>query len=423
MHDVVIIGSGMAGCAAARDLVDAGLDVVVLEARDRIGGRVHTDHEIADGLPVELGAEFIHTDKAETLALARDNDFELLYCNPADGYRMQMNGVWDPEMYSDPTLRKLGDILGDVESFEGPDMTAAEFLDARGLEGAGRAMGEQMLNVHPLGDLHELSVQGLRDDRVVELERGIDHRVAVGYDELPKFLAHDVDVQCSTVVSAVQWSESGVVVRTVGGGEYPARAAICTLPVGVLKHRSVRFAPDLPATKWEALNGLEMGAALKVVMRFRERFWDDSLTMLGCDGPVRLYWTPLFGRGPHAAPVFTAYVTGYRARALSACTEQEAIDRVLADLDRLLPDMEPSKLFERGVRVDWLTDPYSRGAYSFVRHGGGGSRAALAAADTGALFWAGDATATTTIAAVVHAAYVTGRRAAGEVQAHLAAAN
>jgi monoamine oxidase len=117
--------------------------------------------------------------------------------------------------------------------------------------------------------------------------------------------------------------------------------------------------------------------------------------------------------------VLTAYIGGYRARALSVLTETDAAAVGLADLDRLFPEAKPSRLVEDSRRVDWCTDPNTRGGYSFVRLGGAGSRAALAAPDTGALFWAGDGTATTTIAAVVHAAYATGRRAAGEVQAHL----
>jgi len=91
----------------------------------------------------------------------------------------------------------------------------------------------------------------------------------------------------------------------------------------------------------------------------------------------------------------------------------------LADLDRLYPDVRPSRLVDGWRRVDWCTNPNTRGGYSFVRYGGAGSRAALAASDTGALFWAGDATSTTTIAAVVHAAYASGRRAASEVLARV----
>jgi monoamine oxidase len=161
-----------------------------------------------------------------------------------------------------------------------------------------------------------------------------------------------------------------------------------------------------------------MGAVMKILFRFEERFWPEDLTMLGCDGPVRLWWTPLYGR-TDGAPVLTAYVGGYRARALSAQTEADAIAVARDDLDRIFPEVTPSQLVRDAKRIDWCTNENTRGGYSFVRLGGAGSRGALAAPDTGALFWAGDGTATATIAAVVHAAYDTGKRSAAEVTTHL----
>jgi monoamine oxidase len=415
--DVVVIGAGMAGTTAARDLTDAGLRAVVVESQDRIGGRIFTDHDFA-GIPVEQGAEFIHTDHAETLPLAEAAGLELLFCDPAAGYVMQIAGVQGPELYNDPSLVDLGNILDDVAAFEGPDRSAAEFLEARNVTGAAWAMADQMLSIHPLGDLHEVGMQGLRDDRVVELERGIDHRVAAGYDELPKWLARDLDVRLGWRAAEVRWAAGGVTVVRDDGEEITARAAVCTLPIGVLKSNAVRFTPELPAAKWRGLNGLEMGAAMKILFRFDEPFWPDDLTMLAVDGPVRLYWTPLFGR-PDAPAVLCAYVTGFRARALSVLSEEAAAQVCLGDLDRVFPGEKASARVQAFKRIDWLKNPDTRGAYSFVRLGGAGSRAALAAPDTGALFWAGDGTATETIAAVVHAAHVTGKRAAAEAVAHL----
>ncbi|MCU1456631.1 MAG: hypothetical protein JWL73_723 [Actinomycetia bacterium] len=415
--DVVVIGAGMAGTTAARGLADAGLQVAIVESQDRIGGRIFTDHDFA-GLPVEQGAEFIHTDHAETLPLAEAAGLDLLFCNPADGYIMQIAGASGPELYADPSLLKLGNVLDDVAGYAGPEQTAGEFLAARHLTGAAWAMADQMLSIHPLGDLHELGMHGLRDDRVVELERGIDHRVAAGYDELPKWLARDLDVRLGWRVAEVRWAPASVTVVRDDAEEITARAVVCTLPIGVLKSNSVRFTPDLPATKWRALNGLEMGAAMKILLRFDEPFWPDDLTMLAVDGPVRLYWTSLYGR-VDAPAVLCAYVTGFRARALSVLSDDAAAAVCLADLERIFPGSSASAHLQASKRIDWLTNPDTRGAYSFVRLGGAGSRAALAAPDTGSLFWAGDGSATETIASVVHGAHVTGKRAAAEVLAHL----
>lgn len=416
-HDVIVIGAGMAGVTAARNAGRAGLDVVVIEATDRVGGRMLTARDFASD-PVEHGAEFVHTHSADTWPEIRAGGFETLECQPASGYLMSMGGRWSPELFEDPTIAEMGDLLGAVEQFSGSEQTAAAFVDARGLTGVGRAMADQMLTVHPLGDLDQLSMEGIRDDRVIELERGTDWRLAVGYDALPAWIGAGLDVRFESRVARIEWSDAGAAVVCVDGERFEARAVVCTLPIGVLKSGAIRFSPELPSAKWRALDGLDMGPVLKVLVRFSERFWPETLTMLGCDGPVRLYWTPLYGRD-NPEPVLTAYVGGHRARALSAMTEADATATVLADLDRLFPAEKPSQLARDTRRVDWCTNENTRGGYSYVRLGGAGSRAALAAADTGALFWAGDGTSTTTIAAVVHAAYATGVRAADEVIDHL----
>jgi monoamine oxidase len=420
MPDVVVIGAGMAGITAARDCARAGIDVVVVEAQTRIGGRVHTARDFGEH-PVEQGAEFVHTAEADTWPEIHAAGFETIECDPGSGFELSVDGRWSPELFGDPSLARLGDLLQDVDSYTGPDRTVAELLADRHLEGPARALADQMLTLHPLGDADQLSVLGLRDDRVTDLERGCDWRLAAGYDALPAHLATGLDVRVGFTVTDVRWDRDGVAVTAGAGESIRARAGVCTLPVGVLKAHTVRFEPDLPAAKWRALDGLEMGAVLKLLYRFREPFWNPELTMLGCDGPVRLYWTPLYGRAD-AEPVLTAYVTGHRARALSAMPEAEAARVGLADLDRLFPGRRPSALVEAWRRVDWCTNPWTRGGYSFVRYGGAGARAALADADTGNLFWAGDGTSTTTIASVVHAAYASGRRAAAEVTARLGSA-
>jgi monoamine oxidase len=414
VRDVVVIGAGMAGVTTARDCARAGLDAVVVEAQDRVGGRMYTARDFCEH-PVEQGAEFVHTAAAATWPEIRAAGLETIECQPGAGFLFCVGGRRSPEVFHDPSLRHLGDLLHDVETYDGPDQTVAELVASRGLDGVAAVLADQLLTLHPLGDADQLSVIGLRDDRVVDLERGCDWRLVAGYDALPQHLARDLDVRLGFPVVEVRWGDDQVTVRGADGEEVTARAAVCTLPVGVLKANTVRFTPDLPASKWHALSNLEMGSVLKLLYRFRERFWDDGLTMLGCDGPIRVYWTPLYGRGDDVTPVLTAYVGGYRARALSAMPERDATAVGLADLDRLFPDARPSRLVDDARRVDWCTNPFTRGGYSFVRYGGAGARAALAAPDTGALHWAGDATSTTTIAAVVHAAYASGRRAAAEV--------
>src|SRR5688500_5241897 len=161
--DVLVIGAGMAGVAAARECARAGLDVVVVEAQDRVGGRVHTARDFCE-YPVEQGAEFVHTDEADTWDEVRGAGFETIRCNPADGYLMSIGGVRSPELWSDPRLARLGDLLPEVEHWDGPDITDAELMASKGLEGVARALADQMLTIHPLGDADQVGLRGLRDD-------------------------------------------------------------------------------------------------------------------------------------------------------------------------------------------------------------------------------------------------------------------
>ena len=414
MADVVVIGAGMAGVAAGRDLQAAGLDVVVVESTDRIGGRVMTDYDLC-GHPVELGAEFVHTIEADTWPDIREAGFAVREVDPTSSYWLSMDGKSLEELIAEPGVAAVTGLLDEVASWDGPDISVAELFEQRGYTGSAREMADTMLTLHPAGDANELGLVGLHDDRIVDLELGVDHRLEAGYEKLPQWVGRDLDVRYGFRVSDIAWGATYVTVRSTTGEEITTSAGVCTLPVGVLKSGAVRFHPRLPESKLDALQGLEMGAVLKIVFHFEERFWPAEPAVLGCDGPVRTYWPPLHGLGDDAPAVLTAYVTGWRAKKLSVCSADEAVDTGLDDLARLFPGSDPHGKLQAARRLNWPVTENALGGYPFVRVGGAGSRAALAAPDTGALHWAGDATATDTIASVVHAAYATGRRAAAEI--------
>jgi len=233
-------------------------------------------------------------------------------------------------------------------------------------------------------------------------------------------IAGTLDVRLRFPAATVCWAPEGVTVAAADGRALSARAAIATLPVGVLASGAVQFVPPLPQSKQRALADLVMGPVLKLLLRFNERFWPAWLTTLTCGtGPVTLYWPTLDG-GPGTPAVLTAYCTGPRAARLSLLPQDEAVAVVLTDLARLFPRADPGGRLLESRRIDWSTDPFARGGYTFTRPGGRGARARLAAADTPPLFWAGAATTTSTIAETVQAAYVSGLRAASEVLTFLA---
>ncbi len=416
--DVIVIGAGMAGVAAGRQLAQAGVSVLVVEGNERIGGRIWTVRDFC-GRPVEVGAEFIHGIGAETWPDLRAAGLSV---RPSPHTRDTMFNIgygahWLPIVLLHPGVWPTFTILRRLARFKPPDVSGREFIAQRGYRGRARIMAQMVLTAHLPGSIDDVGVQGLVEDGVLKLETGLNHRVVEGYDRLVEHLARGLDVCCGFTVDTVEWGAERVTVRSTDGREVSARAAISTLPVGVLKSGAVRFVPPLPESKRTALAGLEMGPVLKILLRFEEPFWPRRLSTLACGvGPVTLYWN-VFYRAPDPPPVLTAYCTGPRAAALSAVGEEEAASIAVDDLRRHFPKATPRLQAYR--RIDWATDPLACGGYTFLRPGGCGSRARLAAADTGALFWAGDATATRTIAATVEGAFVSGLRAASEAQAFL----
>ncbi len=420
--DVIVIGAGMAGVTAARELARHGLAVAVVEARDRTGGRMYSVRDFC-GAPVEGGAEFVHTGDAEIWPEIRAAALAVRPCPLARNSMFNLGGrtLWLPWILLQPGVWPSFPILRRIRRIGSQDMSAREFIERHRFRGQARIMAEMTLTAHLPGSVDEVGVRGLVEDRVLKLETGSYHRVADGYDRLPTYIGQGLDIHLGFVVETICWAPDGVRVVASDGQELSARAAISTLPFGVLKSGAVRFVPELPEHKRSTFAHLEMGPVLKLLLHFKEPFWPRWLTNLGCGtGPVTLYWPVFYGANDLPA-VLTAYCTGPRAAHLSGLGEEAAVDVVLADLQRLFPKADPRQMLMAWRRIDWATDPFACGGYTFLRPGGSGARVRLAAADTGALFWAGAATATPTIADTVQAAYLSGLRAAAEVRAFLGA--
>jgi monoamine oxidase len=416
--DVIVLGAGMAGVTAARALAEGGARVIVLEARDRVGGRVHTIRDFADA-PVEAGAEFIHGIRAATWSTVR-----------AAGLRVQpvpyryswahlgTSTHWLPVQLAHPDIWRTFDILWALGHWRGEDMSAASFIAHKGYHGRGRELAQLTLTAHLPGSAEEVGIRGLVSDGVLHLEGGLNHRVIDGYDLLPQQVAAGLDVRFDRRVTQVAWGPEGVEVSTKGGETFSGEAAVSSLPHGVLASGTVGFDPALPAAKVDAIERITTGPVAKVLLRFKERFWSQRMAQLVCGtGPVTLYWATSFGTdGP---PVLSAYATGPRARALSEAGPEKATEIVLDDLERVYPGVRPRQLLSEVRFVDWLTDPNACGGYTFLPPGAVGARAALAAPDTGALVWAGSATIWSPVADTVEAAYLSGLRAARESSAIL----
>jgi monoamine oxidase len=427
--DAVVIGAGAAGLVAARALSRAGRSVVVLEARDRMGGRVYTREDPGLPVPVDLGGEFIHGTADVSFALLR----------AANTVAIDTGG--SSFVYEDGELRDGDDpfeivarLLADAKGLA-PDVSVEDFLarlpgDAADAERE-RRYARMLVEGFDAADPRRASTRALADEWSDDGSGGQtsrQFRPLGGYARLLRTLhgALDpalVEVRLATPVHALRWSRDGVTAAaTTASGtplELHARTAIVTLPVGVLQANTLRFEPALPQTKRDALGRLVMGPVVKLVLRFRSAFWErvrggrylDGGFFHRAEAAFPTFWTLM----PLRAPLLVAWAGGPKADALANHDEAALIATALDDLDALFGDeADPHGELEAAYTHDWTHDPYARGAYSYVATGGAGAREQLAAPLDDVVFFAGEATASTSEAGTVAGALQSGERAATE---------
>ena len=436
--EVVIVGAGVSGLAAARALRDKGIDIIIVEARDRSGGRILTQRDPALVVPIELGAEFIHGEAAElrkVIAEARLAVYDI------EGRRFRMRrGKLEP--FTD-FWSQLDLVMRRLDANREPDRSFAEFLVRRpggASLSAARSLAEDYVEGFHAADPALISEQALADGgspRGDERETRIG-RVLSGLDGVPTWLASGLTeyVRLDHVVTSVRWEKGAARIemrRRDGEAAEPieARAVIVAVPLGVLRASpdepgAIRFSPALTA-KRNAFGMLEMGSVVRVNFRMRERFWAsertakrlgrdslDRLTFLHADDTeVPVWWTTY----PVHSPLLVAWCGGPRAKALAERGTSEitrAAIRGLASSFRMTT-RSVEGMVEGVWAHDWEHDPFSRGAYSYSRVGGAQSPAELARPLRGTLFFAGEAADSDKRNGTVHGAIATGRRAASQV--------
>ncbi len=439
---VVVIGAGAAGLAAARALHEAGVDVEILEARDRIGGRVFTITPAHTTRPIELGAEFIHGQAPELQQLLDEASLVSAdvcgtrWTSTSAGLR-PLTGFWDR---LDRAMRLLEQKRPPKAGHNKnqPDRSFDEAIRARRGRGlsADRTLAREYVEGFHAADTHLISAQALVDggspgDDV--RERRLAH-VVDGYDRVIAWLAKPVSarIHLSSIVTRIRWKPRRVVIEVARRKPITARAAIVAIPLGVLQappdqRGAIVFEPELRA-KARALAHLEMGAALRVALRLNERFWADEkfAATHASEGVERMsflhtsdkdfptWWTTY----PFTSPIIVGWCGGPRARRLLEEPGEVIVNRAVNALARLcgITQRRMRSMVEEAWMHDWLHDPFARGAYSYAKVGGVDASAMLARPLAGTLFFAGEATDTEGATGTVHGAIASGRRAARQVQ-------
>jgi monoamine oxidase len=416
-----VIGAGAAGLAAAAALQAAAQSVTILEARNRIGGRVWTDRSLITQ-PLENGAEFIHGDRAitwewvkaltaATVRIAKYTSYA--YESHGQLYTYQQGLQWAGFQQ----LPHLEDWLAQADLGSG-DRSLSDWLSELEMAPVAQQLAGRLLANSHLTEPEHLSLADLAHEAKVHQAGKGNFRVQGGYDRLLSGLAEGLSIQLGTAVQSINWQQTPIklgVVNPQGQAiELRADQVIITVPLSLLQQQAIAFTPALPAPKMQAIQSLSMGPAIKLQFVFCHPFWDSEISLFVGLGAIPVWWVPGYQR-PGFPPVLTAFVGGQAALALNAISEAKAIEVGLNDLCRLFGTDAPRQQLRQARRISWLDDPWARGGYSFVTPGHFGARHVLAQPLDHRLFFAGEATVTDSNPATVHGAIETGQRAAEQV--------
>jgi monoamine oxidase len=425
--DVLIIGAGIAGLAAARALAEKGLRVLILEARNRVGGRIFTETTEA-GIAIELGAEFVHGRPPELWSLLDECG-----AKTTERHGSMLREHWDGDLVEDKSAED-GDLFAPLDSLadlSGPDLSFADWLRSSNVPEQERPALLGYVQGFNAADANRISARALGVQQKAEDEIGGDRvwHVRGGYAQLTDFLARRIEEQggelrLNCVVHSIHWRKGRVGVET-SAGHFVAPQCVITLPLGVLNHRDgLHIDPDPAALL--AARRLTMGHASRFTMIFRERWWEASprlnsetlraMSFLFASRHMSpVWWTTYPESQPFptltgwAGGPFAARLTGSSAGELGrdACS-------TLAAIFALREDRLRSALLSTHMH-DWSADPFARGAYSYIPVGALDAPSAMAEPQLSTLFFAGEHTDLTGHWGTVHAALRSGLRAAGQL--------
>ena len=410
MQQMIVIGAGVAGLAAARAIAECGASVLVVEARDRVGGRLLTKHPEGASAPVELGAEFIHGRAPELLALLAEAHLETY---EVDGEQVCFEGG----ALGPCAMDEAFDLLDQLHESE--DVSFDEFLFRSTASEASKAQSRSYVEGFNAADAARIGTAGLA--RQQEAEEAIEGdraaRIADGYSALAAYMARRVveaggTIRLGSPVELIEWQPGAAAVVLAGGERLNAEQLIVTLPLGVLQAGRVRFDPEPP--DFAALDKLAMGPVQRLVLVFRERFWSRDLSFLFArEQTPGVWWTT----APCESNVLTGWIGG--PRALRVGSTEDLLAQALSSLETIhavAPGTLTKQLLSWHLH-DWQADPFSGGAYSYALVGGLHAAAALAQPVADTLFFAGEHTDTTGHPGTVHGALRSGLRAARQALA------
>jgi monoamine oxidase len=421
--DILIIGAGAAGLTAAGDLSRAGLRVRILEATDRIGGRIWTVHDPFTRVPIELGAEFVHGKAPEIFKLARQRGLALDEIQGNDFYSRE------GRLRSADFFERTDKLLARMHD-RGADESFASFLSRQHADDETKRWAWKYVEGFEASRPEEISVHALVRESKAENEIQGDRqfRLKNGYGALIGAMRRDIDprftsLHTNTALRHMQWSGDLVIAASEGDGgrrEWRAKAALITVPLGVLQAGDIVFDPPLTA-KADALGDLYFGEVVRITLTFDHALWEDVAGrrahdmgfLFSDDDQFPTWWTHM----PEHVACITGWAPSRCARELMGLAEGAITAIAATSLANVLgvADEKIMSALSAAYVHDWQTDPHFRGAYSWAKVGGADAHRELARPLGNRLFFAGEATEPNGHNGTVHGAIATGHRAAKEI--------
>jgi monoamine oxidase len=423
-YDVVVLGAGIAGLSAALHLAERGLHVLLVEARDRVGGRIFTQY--CDNTPIELGAEFVHGRPPELC--------EVIRRAALDSYEVTGHAFWAEA----GKLQDSGDAfehdlqwLEKLKNWTSADRSFAQYLAEENVPEESRRRLLQYVEGYNASDRRRIGVAGLGLQQSAEdaIEGHRSFRLPGGYSAIfdyfvKQFTSRRVTTVLSHRVESITWKRHDVTILSSTPAnhavQFSANRVVVGLPLGVLKSGTVCFTPE-PEGAFAAVRQLEIGHVCKIVLQFRERFWAemnngklrDLSFLFGLSMIPPVWWTQY----PQETPSITAWTGGPKADqmvALLANDPESELTRILGQVFAIRLD-HLRNLLVRCDWHDWQADPFARGSYSYLPADGLQAIRQLTEPVEDTLFFAGEHTDSTGHWGTVHGALLSGKRAASQI--------
>jgi len=438
---VTVIGAGMAGLSAAYDFHRAGWNVTVLEARDRVGGRMYSLRSFSNGLVAEGGGEFIEENHTRMVAYAKQFGLQLL---PSGSWKSQdtdwasfdgrTGPITDNQLWGTDLVREIEQCwreLAKLSQFVPDPNQPQASKEAERLDAQSAADWIRSLDVHPLAKKHfaihirseyttepeRFSLLDLARNATMhysELERPPSMRVMGGNDQIAHALTDILpDVRLSSAVTSIRLKPDGVAVTYKQADSYltiDSDFAILATPLTTA--RLIEFNGSLPTAVQHMMDEVSYGAVTKVMIEYRKRFWNKKgwNGRLATDSPIVYTWHAT-SHFEHEHGIITAYTGGESATKLSALSDDERIRLAVSEIERLSPGS--SDLIETTATIAWPNEPYTRGAYMALAPGEVTAHWKTLNEPAGRLFFAGEHA--TPIQGFMEGAVESGQRAAATI--------